>query len=62
MSPPHQPRFFDVESRTAKLTEMGAPLVGLNTQNDAVIAGKHAEQVSPVTVCERFHDLRLRGF
>lgn len=29
-----QPGFFDVESRTAKLTEMGDPLVGLNAQID----------------------------
>lgn len=34
MSKPHQPGFFDVESRTAKLTEMGDPLVGLNAQID----------------------------
>jgi len=27
-----QPSFFDVETRTAKLTEMGDPLVGLNAQ------------------------------
>ena len=29
-----QPSFFDVETRTAKLTEMGDPLVGLNAQID----------------------------
>lgn len=34
MSKPGQPGFFDVESRTAKLTEMGDPLVGLNAQID----------------------------
>ena len=34
MSKPLQPGFFDVESRTAKLTEMGDPLVGLNAQID----------------------------
>lgn len=29
-----QPGFFDIEERTAKLTEMGDPLVGLNAQID----------------------------
>lgn len=29
-----QPNFFDVETRTAKLTEMDDPLVGLNAQID----------------------------
>ena len=29
-----QPSFFDVHERTAKLTEMGDPLVGLNEQID----------------------------
>ena len=29
-----QPGFFDVEQRTAKLTEMGDPLVGLNAEID----------------------------
>ncbi len=29
-----QPGFFDIEQRTAKLTEMGDPLVGLNAQID----------------------------
>jgi hypothetical protein len=29
-----QPSFFDVATRTAKLTEMGDPLVGLNAQID----------------------------
>ena len=29
-----QPSFFDVETRTAKLTEMGDPLVGLNARID----------------------------
>ena len=28
----HQPGFFDIERRATKLTEMGDPLVGLNTQ------------------------------
>jgi len=32
MNPTLQPGFFDVETRTAKLTEMGDPLVGLNAQ------------------------------
>jgi hypothetical protein len=27
-----QPGFFDVEERAVKLTEMGNPLVGLNTR------------------------------
>ena len=34
MSKPRQPGFFDVENRTAKLTEMGDPLVGLEAQID----------------------------
>lgn len=34
MTPYLQPSFFDVETRTAKLTEMGDPLVGLNAQID----------------------------
>lgn len=29
-----QPSFFDVNERTAKLTEMGDPLVGLNERID----------------------------
>ena len=29
-----QPGFFDIHERTAKLTEMGDPLVGLNEQID----------------------------
>ncbi len=32
MSTPHYPGFFDVETRTAKLTAMGDPLVKLNAQ------------------------------
>ncbi len=34
MNPYLQPGFFDVETRTAKLTEMGDPLVGLNARID----------------------------
>lgn len=29
-----QPSFFDIHERSAKLTEMGDPLVGLNEQID----------------------------
>ena len=29
-----QPGFFDINERTAKLTEMGDPLIGLNAQID----------------------------
>jgi IS5 family transposase len=29
-----QPRFFDIDERSAKLTWMGDPLVGLNSQID----------------------------
>jgi len=34
MNPYLQPGFFDVETRTAKLTEMGDPLVGLKARID----------------------------
>jgi IS5 family transposase len=30
----NQPGFFDIQSRTSKLTQMGDPLVGLNRQID----------------------------
>ncbi len=32
MPAPHPPGFFDIETRTAKLTAMGDPLVKLNAQ------------------------------
>ena len=32
MKRPRQPGFFDIAERTAKLTQMGDPLVGLNGQ------------------------------